>query len=820
MAEQTIEMKKHARVVVIGGGIAGCSTLYHLAKLGWTDVVLLERNELTSGTTWHSAGNTPMFTSSLNILRVLKYSNELYASLEAETGQNVGYHKVDSLRLATSPDLLKWYKQIEDMAQLAGVRNEVISVQEAREINPLFNPEGVLAVAHLHGDGFIDPTSVTMALAKGARQRGAQIYRGTRVERIERTASGEWAIATNNGVITADYIVNAGGQWGREIGRMVGVELPLVPMEHQYVVTEAVPELKNLKRELPVTRDPERIFYMRQEGDSLLFGFFEPNPIPWAVDGIPRDFGQQLLPERMEQIEPYLMRAVERFPILGTLGLKKIVNGPDAYTPDGAPIVGPVAGAHNFFVIAGFSCFGVANSGGTGRMLAEWIVDGAPSVDMWEYDARRFGEYATRKTYLVAKAIEAYAMDYSVHYPHMERSAGRPLKSSPVHDLLAAQGAVFCARHGWERPLWFAPQGVEARDELSFEHPNWYEHVGAECRAVRERVGILDQTSFGKFEVSGAGAKDWLNHLCANEIDVPVGKIVVTQMLNARGGIECDLTVTRVDENTYWIITAAWTTTHDWGWIHSHLPNETGSEKSVTLRNITEEYAVLSLMGPRARDVLARVTDANLSNDAFRFMTAQNIFVGAALVRAYRVSYVGELGWELYMPPAYQRHVYQLLMDAGREFGIVNFGYRALDSMRLEKGYRFWGLDMNALTTPYEAGLGVFVKLNKPSNFIGRDALAKQKQDGVARTLECLVVEGTDHVPHAWEPILAGDALVGYVCSGERGHFLGKTIVLSYVPAQYNAPGTELSIKLFGERFPATVVRAPLYDPTNANLKA
>lgn len=808
------EIQGHARVVVIGGGIAGCSVLYHLTKLGWSDAVLLERNELTSGSTWHSVGNTPMFTSSLNLLRILKNSNELYASLESETGQPVGYHPVGSLRLATSHDLLTWYRQIEDMSALAGVRNEVITVDQALALNPFINPEGVLAAAHLYGDGYLDPSSVTIALAKGARQRGALIYRGTRVERITRTPSGEWEISTNNGTITAEIVVNAGGQWGREIGRMVGVELPLVSMEHQYVVTEAIPELKQLSQEIPVTRDPERGFYLRQEGDGLLIGFFESNPIPWAVDGIPRDFGRQLLPERVEHLEPDLQRAVERIPILGSAGIKKIVNGPDAYTPDGAPIVGPVPGVPNFFVMAGFSLFGIANSGGTGRACAEWIVHGAPGIDLWEYDVRRFGEYATRKSYLVAKSMEAYALDYEVHYPHHERHAGRPLKTTPIHDQLEDAGAVFCARHGWERPLWFAPQGVPPRDEPTFGRANWFSHVAQECRSVRERVGVLDQTSFGKFQVSGTGATAFLNYLCANEIDVPIGKIVVTQMLNARGGIECDLTVTRVARDTYWIVTAAWTTTHDWAWIEWHLPKD----GNVALRNITEEYAVLSLMGPQARAVLQKRTDADLANAAFPFMTCQDIFVGAAPVRAYRISYVGESGWELYAPFAYQRYVYRQLMEAGRQVGIVNFGYRALDSMRLEKGYRFWGLDMNLLTTPLEAGLHQFVKWNK-GEFIGRDALAKQKSAGIERTLECLVVEGNKAIPHGWEPILAGDELVSYVCSGEYGHTVDKTIVLAYLPRPYSAAGTTLSLKLYGERFPTTVMRAPLYDPENRKMK-
>lgn len=820
MSTSENEMQRHARAVVIGGGIAGCSVLYHLTQLGWSDVALLERGELTGGSTWHSVGNTPMFTSSLNLLRILKASNELYASLEEETGQPVGFHQVGSLRLATTRDLLTWYKQIQAMAQLAGVRNEVISVEQALALNPLINPEGVLAVAHLHGDGYLDPSSVTIALAKGARQRGAMIYRGTRVERITRTASGEWAVATNNGTITAEIVINAGGQWGREIGRMVGVELPLVPMEHQYVVTEAIPELEKLPHEIPVTRDPERSFYMRQEGDGLLFGFFESNPIPWAVDGIPRDFGRQLLPERLEHLTPNLGSAVERIPILGSAGIKKIVNGPDAYTPDGSPIVGPVPGVPNFWVMAGFSLFGIANSGGTGRACAEWIVHGAPGIDLWEYDVRRFGEYAARTRYLVARATEAYALDYALHYPHQERHAARPLKTTPIHDELQSAGAVFCARHSWERPLWFAPKGITPRDEPTFGRANWFPHVAQECRAVRERVGVLDQTSFGKFQVSGAGATAFLNHLCANQIDVPIGKIVVTQMLNANGGIECDLTIARIAAETYWIVTAAWTTTHDWAWIQAHLIDARRQSQgdSVVLGDITAEHAVLSLMGPQAHSVLQKLTDAALGPAAFPFMTFQDILVGSAPVRAYRISYVGESGWELYTPLAYQRHVYQQLMEAGREFGIVNFGYRALDSLRLEKGYRFWGLDMNALTTPPEAGLQAFVKWDK-GGFIGREALAKQKQEGIARTLECLVVEGNDAIPHGWEPILAGDTAVSYVCSGGYGYTVDKTIVLAYLPRSHSAVGTTLSVNLYGECFPATVVRAPLYDPENRKLK-
>lgn len=814
-------MKTHARVVVIGGGIAGCSVLYHLAKLGWTDVALVERRELTSGTTWHSVGNTPMFSSSLNVLRLLKYSNELYESLEAETGQAVGYHKVGSLRLATNRDLLEWYKHIEAMASIAGVREEVISPQEALELNPFLNLDGILAVSHLHGDGYLDPTSVTQALAKGARQRGAEIYRDTRVSEIKRNSVGDWDVVTNNGTISAEIVVNSAGQWGAEIGKLVGVSLPLVPMEHQYIVTESIPRIKTLPREIPVTRDPERVFYVRQEGDGLLIGIFEEDALPWAVNGIPPHFGQELLPSRFEHIETYMEKAIERMPVLGEVGFKKIVNGPDAYSPDGRCLMGPVPGVRNFFVLAGFSCFGIANSGGAGRFCAEWIVNGVPSVEMWEYDVRRFGDYASTKSFLVPKAIEAYAMDYAVHYPHEERPAGRGVKTTPIHDTLKSQGAVFAARHGWERPTWFAPPGVEPVDTLTFHRPNWFKHVGEECRAVRERVGVLDQTSFGKFEVSGPGAAAFLESLCANKLSSRIGKIVVTEMLNVRGGVECDLTVTRVSEDKYWVITAAATTTHDYAWIQWHLP----TDGSVTLRDVTAEYACLSLMGPRSRDVLKKIADGDVSNEGVAFLTCGEVHIGYAPVRAYRVSYVGELGWELYHPIEYQRGVYDRIMQAGREFGIVNYGYRTLDSMRMEKGYRFWGADMNSQTTPFEAGLGRFVKLDKkdaagsPIEFIGKQALLKQQAEGIKETLVSLLVDAGDAIPHGWEPVLDGESIVGYVTSGEYGHAVDKTIALAYVPVACSEPGTRLSVKVLGEPCNATVTAMPLYDPSNAKMK-
>jgi dimethylglycine dehydrogenase len=815
-------MKTHSRVVVIGGGIVGCSVLYHLSKLGWTDAVLLEKGELTSGTTWHSVGNTPMFTTSLNLMRLLKYSVELYRTLEQETGQNVGFHHTGSVRLAATPELLEWYKGLSAMAKVIDVSFEMISVQEAKELNPLISEKGLVGASHIPADGYLDPSGVTFALAKGARQRGAEIYRNTRVLGLNRNKSGEWEVVTDNGTLTAEMVVNATGQWANEIGRMVGVRFPIIAMEHQYVVTEAVPELGTLAGEIPITRDPQRSFYLRQEGDGLLIGFYEPNPKPWGVDGIPPNFDQQLLPPDFDQIETLLLGAVERVPALGQAHIKKIINGPDAFTPDTRCLMGPVPGLRNFFILTGFSSFGITFAGGAGKCAAEWIVEGQPSVDMWELDVRRFGPYATSKRYLLDKVVEAYENEYSVHYPHEERPAGRPIKTSPIYDRLKSQGGVFGARHGWERATWFAPPGVEPFDQLTFHRANWFPHVGEECRAVRERVGVLDQTSFGKFEVSGPGATALLDRLCANKLSAHIGKIVVTQMLNERGGVECDLTVTRVAEDRYWVITAAATTTHDFAWIEWHLP----ADGSVSVRDITGDFACLSLMGPRAREVLGKISDDDVSNAGFSFLTCRDIHIGYAPVRAYRVSYVGELGWELYHPLEYQRSVYDRIMGAGGECGLVNYGYRALDSMRMEKGYRLWGLDMTSQNTPFEAGLGQFVKLDKgagttgsPSPFVGREALIRQKEEGIKSTLVSLVVEGSEAIPHGWEPVLDGDTIIGYVTSGEYGHVVDKSIALAYVPMSCSQPGTRLGIKILGERFGATVVQASLYDPTNAKLK-
>ena len=583
-----------------------------------------------------------------------------------------------------------------------------------------------------------------------------------------------------------------------------------MPIQHQYVVLETGQTAKLGVDEFPVTRDPERSFYMRREGEGLLVGFFESPALPWAVDGIPYDFGQQLLSPNFGHIEASFASAVERVPALEGLGMARIVNGPDAYTPDGKCIMGEVPGLRGFHVLAGFSCFGIVFSGGAGRHAAEWIVDGRPSEDMWELDVRRFGSYAAVRRHLVAKACETYEREYAVHYPHEERPAGRPLKTSAIYDRLQARGAVYGARFGWERPLWFAPPGVEPADTYTFRHPSWYEYVGRECRAVRERVGLLDQTSFGKIKVSGPASEAFLDRLCANRMPSQKGKVVVTQMLNEYGGIECDLTVTRLEEDVFLIITAAATTEHDLDWIRRNISG--GSDVSV--RDVTAEYGCLTLSGPAAREVLARASDDDVSNAGFPYMTMKRIHIGSAPVSAIRISYVGELGWELYHPIEMQRHLYETLVEAGCESGIVDYGYRALDSLRMEKGYRLWGFDMTGQDTPYEAGLGRFVCLDK-GDFTGRDALLKQRGTGISRSLACLTLDDPPAIPHGWEPIVLNGEVLGHVTSGEYGHCVQKAIFMAYLPPQYAGQGTRLEVEVLGELLPTTVVKMPLVDPGN-----
>lgn len=810
-------MDERARIVIVGGGIGGCSLAYHLAQLGETDVVLLEKGELTSGSTWHAAGLCTQFNPSRILTKLLMYSVELYRSLEAATGQAVDFREVGSIRLASNADRMDEFRRAEGKARVLGLPFELIDAGRIRELCPLLSLDDVMGAAWLPTDGYVDPSSVANALAKGARDRGARIERRTAVTGLDPRPGGGWDVRTDRGTIEAGIVVNAAGMWAPAIGAMAGARLPIVPLAHQFLVTDAVPALRELPGEIPVIRDPDRSFYVRAEGEGLLVGPFEPNPATWAEDGVPNDFESRLLAPDLPRIENVIALAADRLPAFADAGIKDVINGPDGYTPDGKCLMGWVPGARDLFVLAGFSIFGIVFGGGAGKYAAEWIVQGQPSDDMWEVDIARFGPWAAEHAYLVPKALDVYGHEYAIHYPHQERPAGRPVRTDPLYDRLTARGAVFGFRSGWERPLWFAPAGVEPEDTLTFRRPNWFEHVGRECWAVRERVGVLDQTSFAAYEVRGPGAAAFLERLCANSLPAHDGRIVVTQVLNERGGIECDLTVTRMREDAFVVVSAAATEVHDFDRIEWHLSAVDGP---VAVENVTARRGVLTVAGPRSRELLAALTDADLSNDSFGFLTAREIDVAGVPVVAMRLSYVGELGWELHHPIEDLPRLYDALVEAGEPLGLVDFGYRALDSMRMEKGYRLWGADLSPDRTPLEAGLERFVRLDG-RDFIGRDALLRQREEGVAERLACLTVDAGEAIPHGDEPVLDAEGrVVGYVSAAEYGHAVGATIALAYLPAALAEPGTSLAVDILGERRAATVVRTPLFDPGDTRLRS
>lgn len=791
------------RVAVIGGGVAGCSLLYHLARMGWSDCLLLEQDELSSGSTWHSAGLCTQYNAHRSLMRLLKYSVELYGRLAEETGQPVDFHPCGSIRLASTPDRVDDLHHVKGIADVTGVPMELINAERVGELWPMASVDDVLAAAHLPTDGHVDPTSLTSALAAGARSAGAEIRRYTRVTALDRRPGGGWRIETTRGIVEADIVVNAAGQWARHLGTLAGVDVPIRPLQHQYLVTEPLAELRTSGGdELPVLRDPESSFYVREEIDGLLVGPFEKDPLPWALNGIPEGFHGRLLPGKLEQIEDVLLDVTRRIPGFENIGIKRIVNGPDAYTPDGVCLMGPVPGVRDLFVLAGFSIFGIVYGGGAGRFAAEWLVEGRPSEDMWVVDARRFGPYAASTAYVVEKARQVYMREYAIHYPHEELPAARPLKMSAIHDRLEARGAVFGERFGWERPLWFAGDPASAQEDYTFRRPPWQDAVGEECRAVRSAVGVLDQTSFAKFEVRGPEAGPFLDHLCANAVPGEPGRIALTQMCNEHGGVECDVTVTRLDDRRFYVVSAAAAESHDLAWIQAHLP-EQGAEVS----NVTGRLGVLTIAGPRSRDLLRRLTSTDVSNEAFPFFTARELRVGKAPARAMRLSYVGELGYELHVEVEYQRYLYDLVREAGADLGLVDFGYRALESMRLEMAFRLWGADMSQQFTALEAGMERFVRLDK--EFIGRDVLSRQAEEGVEVILCALVIDSPDADPHRFEPVYHGDRVISSLDAAGYGHTMETALGLAYLPVEHSAPGTALEVEILGERRPAAVVEQP-----------
>jgi len=815
-------MKSHARVVIVGGGIVGVSIAYHLTKLGWTDVALLEMNELTAGSTWHAAGLLPLFNMSYSVGQLHKYSVDLYQSLEAETGQAVSFHKTGNLRLATNRERMDEYHRYCATANTIGVPFEIIDVKRVKELWPLCDTDGVVGALFHPQDGHVAPVDVTMALAKAARSRGAEINRQTKVTGIQQLPSGEWLVKTNKGDITAEHVVTATGSWARQIAAMVGLDIPVIPVEHQFIVTEPCDEL--LKRreqglpEMAVLRESDQSYYLREERQGLIVGPYEKGAPAWAVDGVPEAFGQELLPPDIDRLQVHIDAAIKRVPMLGRVGIKDCVNGPIPYTPDGSPLIGPAPGLRNYWLAEGFS-FGITAAGGAGKLLAEWMVNGEASVDPWDVDPRRFGAFAN-KTYTKIKNEEAYEHIFVLHYPLEERGGARPAKTSPIYDRLTALGAVWGQKFGWERPNWFAPKGTEPKDVLSFRRGNFFEAAREESRAVRERVGIQDLTGFSKFVVEGKGAEAMLDRLVANKLPKGHLRTQLCHVLNSAGGVVSEFTVTRLGPQSFYLISAAAAGAHD----HDILWRAMPTDGSVTLRDVTLENGVLVVAGPRARDVLQKATDADLSNAGFPWLSGKKIVVGVAPVLALRVNFLGELGWELHHPLAYQIGLFQKLMEAGAEYDIRPVGIRAMDSLRIEKGYRYWRSDLTTECSLLEAGMDRFVRLDK-GDFPGRDALAAEKKSGSKRKFVTVAVEARGHNapdndPWGNEPLYANGKLIGRTTSGAFGFTVGKSLALAYVDAPHAAAGTKLEIELLGMRYPVAVIPESPWDPNNDRIRA
>jgi dimethylglycine dehydrogenase len=815
-------MKSHARVVVIGGGAVGVATLYQLTKKGWSDVVLIERKELTSGSTWHAAGLLPLFNMSYSVGQIHKHSVALYQTLEAETGQSVGFSKVSNIRLAMNRDRMDEYHQYAGVAATIGVEVEFLTPQQVQEIWPLCNIEGLIGAIRHPGDGYIQPADVTQALAKGARDRGAEIYRQTKVTGITQTPSGEWRVETDKGAITCEHVVSATGSFARQTGAMVGLDVPVIPVEHQFIVTEPHPEIvKRHQQGLPemgVLRESDGSWYMREERGGLLLGPYEKGAPCCYVDGPRDDCEYELFPEDIERLTPHIEAAINRVPAFGDVGVKEVYNGAIPYTPDGSPIVGPAWGLRNFWLNEGHS-FGITAAGGAGWQLAEWITEGEPTIDMLGVDPRRFGDYAT-KGYLRAKNEEAYANVFVIHFPDEERPAGRPLRMAPCYERMKARGAVFGQKFGWERPNWFAPEGVPQEDDWSFRRSKWFEPMGAECRNVMENVGLLDMTAFATARVSGPGAEAFLDHLVANRIPKKIGRLNLCHALNSRGGVHSEFTILREGPDSFYLVSAGAWQRLDHDWLQKHMPEHSAENGgSVRFDNLTDAIGVLVVAGPKARELMQRVSDEDFSNATFPWLSAKEILVGLAPTKALRVNFVGELGWELHHPIEYQNHIFDRLFEAGQDLGLKPFGIRAMDSLRIEKSYRLVGTELSIEYAAYESGLDRFVHPNK-GDFVGRDALVRWREQGFANQFVTLEVHDvTDADPLGNNPIYADGQLVGRATGGNYGFRVEKTLALAMVRPEHAEPGTELETDILGTRHRVTVIPESPYDPDNQRLR-
>ena len=809
-------LPRRAGVIVIGGGVIGCSVAYHLSRSGRSDVLLLERRRITSGTTWHAAGLLGQLRQSVTMTNLARYTSELYGRLEKETGHATGYRRCGSLSVTADPERFEELQRGASLAKVLGLQVDVVTAKKIGERVPLLETSDLLGGLHIPGDGYANPTDVTLALAAGARAAGARIVEEAPVTTI-RTAGGRVVgVTTDQGDIDADCVVLCAGMWTRELAGSIGVNVPLHACEHYYVRFDAV---EGLDAHMPVVRDYDAISYFRYDAGKLIVGVFEPKARPWGMDGIPEDFCFDEVAVNHEHFEPLLRGARERMPALRSAEVVQFFCGPESFTPDVRYHVGQAPECENCFVAAGLNSIGIQSAGGIGKVVAEWILEGKPPADLWEVDVRRNMPFQGNRKYLRERVSESLGLLYAMHYPYRQFETARGVRRSPLYDRLEAAGACHGELAGWERPNWYAPAGVPASYEYSYGRQNWFDYSAAEHRAVRENVGLFDQSSFAKFRLEGRDAARVLNRVCANDVDVPPGRIVYTQWLNERGGIEADLTVTRLAEDSFLIVTAATSEVRDFHWLKAHIP----SDAHCVLVNVTSALSVISLMGPNSRALLQSLTPANLANEAFPFATSREIEVGYGLVRASRITYVGELGWELYVPTEFAAGVYDEIVAAGEAFDLVHAGFHALDSLRIEKAYRHWGHDITDQDSPLEAGLGFAVRFDKPGGFIGREALLGQKESGIAKRLVQFRLRDPQPLLYHNEPIWLGDEIAGYVTSGNHGHTLGAAVGLGYVRMSLLPDFPELpdrfEIEVAGVRFPAEASVRPMYDPAGQRVR-
>jgi dimethylglycine dehydrogenase len=798
--------------VVIGGGVMGCSLLYHLAKLGWTDTVLVEKNELTAGSTWHAAGLCTHFAHNVTVMHMRAHSVRLYRSeLERDTGNAVDFHPSGALRITRNPDRIDEFRHVQGIGRFAGFDFHILTPNELAAIYPLTITDGIIGAIHEPNDGHVDPSQATQAMAAGARAAGAQIVRHNVVTGIERTASREWLVHTDHGSINAEHVVNAAGTWAYEIGCMMGLELPIVPILHQYLVTDRIAAVAELDRELPIIRDPEQSWYVRQEREGLIIGPYEHDGVPWSIDRVPPKFGMELLPPDLDRIEPIVAAAMARIPVLANAGIKTVVNGPITFTPDAGPLVGPAFGLDNAWLLTG-SSMGVMEGGGAGQFLAEWIVHAEAPMDPLALDPRRFGGFADRD-FRIAKAVESFANQFAIHYPYEERPAGRNRLQTPIHATLATHGAVFGSAYGWERPNWFTDPKQRSEPPLSFRRNDWFNSVSAECAVVQHCAGVADLTAFSKFEVAGRNASHFMETLGANTPPRDIGSIRLIHVLSPSGGVLSEFTATRIAEDRYYLTCAAAAERRDDDLLRQHARGIT----NVAVTCVSRHIGVLAIMGPDARRVLAPLCDGDLSDTTLPWLRAATRTAAGVATTILRISYVGEFGYELHHSLRDQQQLFDCIMHVGSAYNIGLFGAYAMNSMRLEKGYRAWGLDYSSERTPIESGVDAFVELNK-REFVGRDALLTHATRPHRKRMVLLEIGDDGPDPFYLHPVQADGKTVGIVTSGAYGHRTKKKLALAYVDAELpeSAP---LSVEIIGTRYPATVLKKPPYDPGNLRLR-